>query len=53
LQEEEAHVILHNHFLNDIIQIDVELLHEFINLIELALDSLDQNMSQVLVIISQ
>ncbi len=53
MKEEKAHVILGDHFFNYVVDVGVKPLHQFINLSELALDSLNQHMRQVLVVISQ
>jgi hypothetical protein len=51
LEEKEAHVILYEHLLDDEVYIGVEASHKFIYLDELSLYSLDQHMSQILVVI--
>jgi hypothetical protein len=53
LKEEEAHVVLGYHFFNYVVDVGVKPLHQFVNLCELTLDSLNQHMRQVLVVIGQ
>ena len=51
LKEEEAHVILFGHLLHDEINLAEPLLHEPFDLAEIALDALDEDVGQILIVV--
>ena len=53
LQKEETHIVLNDHFFDDVVDVSVKLLHQLIDLVELSFDSLDQDMSQIFVVVSE